>query len=287
MADKTPDPLLDASEPRIFGWLLTMEPRLRSDSSRNCHGKLLADECQVLCSAFLDHVIAKLKSYRYGFSVSESCLTEMQVDELKHAPIRAYSEADIKKAVEMRALGGAEMARISDSLVETLTADQKRFFPRHPGQFKFKDVFVRAPDAACYFWDRLIRQWQSMSPTKKFFLLGGHTVLTRMFAGKIPDKLIYYAIFHLCIRGTATSDQIDIFSGVGCAIPNEHQTKAARSFVRTIPSVLSIRPAGAKSEYLTPLVGGLQEQISGRGRSAGSRAWAQAQRRRRLKRKGK
>ena len=257
-------------EPKLFGWLLDLAEKVRLDTRLNGKGNLLDHECKILSSLVVKHIMAKLQSFGFGFNISERFLPA-------NAKVYYENRTDYLRTVDetkyrrLRSESGPEMFAISGIITDELRLHLNRALGLFEGQQNVEDVITREPTAAGYFITKIMSAWQGITPARKFFLIGGEEALLEYYGGKIPPKRLRFAIYHICIRGTLTSADADIYKNAPNAVPTDDQILPARKFVAAIKTTFERSLTPAPRIGLSPLVPGLQTKLSLSGRSPGSR----------------
>jgi hypothetical protein len=257
-------------EPKIFGWLLTIAPRLQADTRLNGHGVLLDQECRVLCSVLVNHIAAHLQSFGFGYGILERYPTSQLMAEFADRTdrLRKVDEAKLRRD---RMAHGRELQSLANTIASSLRNEVARIFRIFQGQATVEDILVRAPAASAYYISRLIAAWSGLTPAQKFLLIDGERSLQTIHGGEIPPKTLIPAISNLCLRGTlAYCDTSADGRNLGVKI-TKSQLSTARRFAANIRDPLDLMPPCRPNKPIPVVFPGLQHVVSGRGRSSGSR----------------
>jgi len=257
-------------EPKIFGWLLTIAPKLQADTRLNGHGVLLDHECRVLCSVLVNHIAAHLQSFGFGYGILERYPTSQLMAEFadRTDKLRKVDEAKLRRD---RMAHGKELQSVANTIAASLRDKVAHVFRIFKGQSTVEDVLVRVPAASAYYVSRLIAAWSSLTPAQKFLLIGGERSLQDIHGGKIPPKTLIPVIFNLCLRGTmpycdtsADGKTLEVKITPG-------QMRTARRFIASIRDPFDLMPPCIPNKPIPVVFPGLQHVVSNRGRSSGSR----------------
>ncbi len=211
------------SEPKLFGWLLDQAELLVPKRNEET---LLTWECNALCALFVGHIVSSLNALQFGFGISERFLTPTQKQAFARRTdrLRFLDEA---KALESRREFGPELYMLTKFVCADLNSRVPCVFSVSLGALPVESAMLRNLNAGSRFVGKTDSHVGPITAVRKFLLLGGEDVLKRMHNGKIPPKRLCYAIYHVCIRGTLTSEHDNIYQYAPKTMPSKDQLHSA------------------------------------------------------------
>lgn len=228
-----------AAEPKVFGWLINLTQKLINESKLSSLGQLTECEAHVLAALFICHIEQRLQSFTYGFGILERYLTPKQAQAL-HREQESVRERLRRRLLQQRREFGPHHHALVQNLAADLRQHRQRILRLFSCPLSPEQILARELPAGVFLLKQIHGAWSKLPPAYMFLLLGGEDALTRVYGGRIPSKGLGYAIYHVCVRGTLTSADDNVYQNGGGKVPNRERIRTARRFCEVIPTISRI-----------------------------------------------